>query len=83
MKYIESIVNDKSVMTSDMEGLSSKMKEVAVSEDFNDETKKESKNEKDRQSSETNLKKLKCLFLMEMIQTCGYSEPIGISNFTN
>ena len=58
MKYIESIVNDKSVTTSDMEGSTSKMKEVAVSKDSNDETKKESKDEEDKIVERNKFKKV-------------------------
>ena len=58
MKYIESIVNDKSVTTSDMEGLLSKMKEEVVSEDSNDESKKISKDEEDKTVERNKLKKV-------------------------
>ena len=54
MKYMDSIVNEKSGTTSDMEGSSSKMKGIVSSEETNDETKKEAKDEEEDKIVERN-----------------------------
>lgn len=66
MKYIVSIINEKSVTTFDTEGSSSKLKEtggkkiegIAISKESNDETKKEVKEEEDKTVDRNKFKKV-------------------------
>ncbi|KAA0036991.1 ty3-gypsy retrotransposon protein [Cucumis melo var. makuwa] len=58
MKYMDNFVNEKSTTTSDQEGFSSKMKGIANSDESNEETKKEVKDEEDKTAERSKFKKV-------------------------
>ncbi|TYK17139.1 putative retroelement pol polyprotein [Cucumis melo var. makuwa] len=61
MKYMDNVVNEKSTTTSDLEGSSSKMKGIANSDESNEETKKEVKDEEDKAAERNKFKKVEML----------------------